>query len=107
MAQGLHLLNTIILVFKYVYWYMKQISGERLQDHWSSGSFSIVNFFPLNLNLLSSVHAYRIWYYCFVALSSYQFDYRTFSMYMYSYFCLQFQTGAKLEVDIIEKKSLF
>ena len=28
-------LNTIIL--KYVYWYMKQISGERLQDHWSSG----------------------------------------------------------------------
>ena len=29
-------LNTII--FKYVYWYMKQISGERLQDHWSSGT---------------------------------------------------------------------
>ena len=28
-------LNTIM--FKYVYWYMKQISGERLQDHWSSG----------------------------------------------------------------------
>ena len=28
-------LNTII--FKYVYWYMKQISGERLQDYWSSG----------------------------------------------------------------------
>ena len=28
-------LNTII--FKYVYWYIKQISGERLQDHWSSG----------------------------------------------------------------------
>ena len=28
-------LNTII--FKYFYSYMKQISGERLQDHWSSG----------------------------------------------------------------------
>ena len=28
-------LNAII--FEYVYWYMKQISGERLQDHWSSG----------------------------------------------------------------------
>ena len=27
-------LNTIL--FKYVYWHMKQISGERLQDHWSS-----------------------------------------------------------------------
>ena len=36
MAQGLHLpVNTII--FKHVYWYMQQISGERLQDHWSSG----------------------------------------------------------------------
>ena len=29
-------LNTIIL--KHVYWYMQQISGERLQDHWSSGT---------------------------------------------------------------------
>ena len=28
-------LNTIIL--KHAYWYMQQISGERLQDHWSSG----------------------------------------------------------------------
>ena len=28
-------LNTII--FKHVYWYMQQISGESLQDHWSSG----------------------------------------------------------------------
>ena len=27
-------LNTII--FKHVYWYMQQISGERLQDNWSS-----------------------------------------------------------------------
>ena len=27
-------LNTIL--FKHVYWYMQQISGERLQDHWSS-----------------------------------------------------------------------
>ena len=27
-------LNTII--FKHVYWYVQQISGERLQDHWSS-----------------------------------------------------------------------
>ena len=30
-------LNTII--FKHVYWYMQQISGERLQDHWSSGFY--------------------------------------------------------------------
>ena len=28
-------LNTII--FKHIYGYMQQISGERLQDHWSSG----------------------------------------------------------------------
>ena len=32
-------LNTII--FKHVYWFMQLISGERLQDHWSSG-FNIV-----------------------------------------------------------------
>ena len=32
-------LNTII--FKHVYWYMQLISGERLQDHWSSGYYSL------------------------------------------------------------------
>ena len=37
------LLNTII--FKYVYWYMKQISGERLQDHWSSGFYDLTRFY--------------------------------------------------------------
>ena len=30
-------LNTMI--FQHVYWYMQQISGERLQDHWSSCFF--------------------------------------------------------------------
>ena len=39
-------LNTII--FKHVYWYMQQISGERLQDHWSSG-FGMV--YPKNIDL--------------------------------------------------------
>ena len=34
-------LNTII--FKHVYWYMQQISGERLQDHWSSGLHKMQN----------------------------------------------------------------
>ena len=24
-------------IVKQVYWYISQISGERLQDHWSSG----------------------------------------------------------------------
>ena len=28
---------TGVIIFKHVYWYMQQISGERLQDHWSSG----------------------------------------------------------------------
>ena len=27
------------IIFIHVYWYMQQISGERLQDHWSSGSY--------------------------------------------------------------------
>ena len=36
-------LNTII--FKHVYWYMQQISGECLEDHWSSGyNFYLVIF---------------------------------------------------------------
>ena len=41
-------LNTI--VFKLVYWYMQQISGEHLQDHWSSGLFFFFaqNFFFQN-----------------------------------------------------------
>ena len=39
-------LNTII--FKHVYWYMQLISGERLQDHWSSG-YQLL--FQINFNL--------------------------------------------------------
>ena len=39
-------LNTII--FKRVYWYMQQISGERLQDHWSSGlQFELCHFLDI------------------------------------------------------------
>ena len=30
------------IIFKHVYWYMQQISGERLQDHWSSVLETIV-----------------------------------------------------------------
>ena len=36
-------LNTIIV--KHVYWYMQQISGERLQNHWSSGFHPSLSFF--------------------------------------------------------------
>ena len=32
-------LNTMI--FQHVYWYMQQISGERLQDHCSSGYVTV------------------------------------------------------------------
>ena len=46
-------LNTII--FEYVYWYMKQISGERSHDHWSSGLLLLLLFcfFFMTLFLLS------------------------------------------------------
>ena len=27
----------IIILVKQVYWYISQVAGERLQDHWSSG----------------------------------------------------------------------
>ena len=32
------ILRLFSIIFKHVYWYyIQQISGERLQDHWSSG----------------------------------------------------------------------
>ena len=34
-----------IIIFKHVYWYMQQTSGERLQDHWSSVFFFFFFFF--------------------------------------------------------------
>ena len=36
-ALSAPLLGLFSLIFKHVYWYIQQISGERLQDHWSSG----------------------------------------------------------------------
>ena len=39
-------LNTI--KFKHVYLYMQQISGERLQDHWSSGYHTSYEFPMIN-----------------------------------------------------------
>ena len=41
-------LNSII--FKHVYWYMQQISGERLQDHWSSGQSSKAKEIIINVS---------------------------------------------------------
>ena len=46
-------LNTII--FKHVYWYMQQISGERLQDHWSSG-FNLLIISQLSLVWVQAPH---------------------------------------------------
>ena len=43
-ASSAPALGLTTIIFKYVYWYMKQISGERLQDHWSSGSVSSSKF---------------------------------------------------------------
>ena len=52
-------LNTII--FKYVYWYIKRISGERLQDHWSSGISNpyLTNGFSHHYQLDESTFIYR------------------------------------------------
>ena len=51
-------LNTII--FKYVYWYMKQISGERLQDHWSSGWYMLLIVLTSTHNLCFGVKIRKI-----------------------------------------------
>ena len=44
-ASSAPALGLNITIFKHVYWYTQQISGERLQDHWSSG------FITLNVNI--------------------------------------------------------
>ena len=33
----IHVRAYITILVKQVYWYIFQVSGERLQDHWSSG----------------------------------------------------------------------
>ena len=43
-ARGCHYMTKIV---KHVYWYISQISGERLQDHWSSVVFFFFFFFFL------------------------------------------------------------
>ena len=57
-------LNTII--FKHIYWYMQLISGERLQDHWSSGlllhSLALRKQFPVVSSILFN-HQFRFYQY--------------------------------------------
>ena len=36
-------------IFKHVYWYIQQIAGERLQDHWSSGIYDHLGSLKLAL----------------------------------------------------------
>ena len=42
----------ITILVKQVYWYISQVSGERLQDHWSSGLFELM----LNVQVNSYGH---------------------------------------------------
>ena len=46
--------------------YISQVSGERLQDHWSSGLFFIfitLYFVVINENLFHAYHAYHPYIY--------------------------------------------
>ena len=45
------LLGPFFIICKHVYLYIQQISGERLQDHWSSGLLSLSNYFGCYGNL--------------------------------------------------------
>ena len=38
-ASSVPSLGLFSIIFKHVYWYIQQISGERLQDHWTSGVY--------------------------------------------------------------------
>ena len=50
-ASSAPALELSTIIFKHVNWYMQQISGERLQDHWSSG-LSVT--FPIGVHLVFS-----------------------------------------------------
>ena len=39
-ASSVPILGLFSIIFKHVFWFIQQISGERLLDHWSSGSIS-------------------------------------------------------------------
>ena len=56
-ASSAPILELFSLIFKHVYWYMQQISGERLQDHWSSGFFirTIWTSFILSIILCENI----------------------------------------------------
>ena len=47
-----------------LYWYMQQISGERLQDHWSSGvlfvSVPTSHFYAPNFEKVGRAYCFRL-----------------------------------------------
>ena len=43
-ASSAPILGLFSIIFKHVYWYIQQISGKRLQDHWSTGKLSVHPF---------------------------------------------------------------
>ena len=43
----------ITILVKHVYWYISQVSGERLQDHWSSGVVLVLHPFTLDVGFKS------------------------------------------------------
>ena len=49
MASSVPLLGLFSIIFKHAYWFIRQLSGERLQDHWSSG----ISTFRYLVNLLN------------------------------------------------------
>ena len=53
---GLYTYTFMNIIVKQIYWYISQISGERLQDHWSSGLHETI----FNQNLLLLVWDYEI-----------------------------------------------
>ena len=53
-------LNTCTMIFQHVYWYMQQISGERLQDHWSSGSKLLTNLLGHRQDSVTNIRHTRL-----------------------------------------------
>ena len=47
----------ITILVKHVYWYISRVSGERLQDHWSSGICRLSKKFMDFVNKIKSTDA--------------------------------------------------
>ena len=56
-ASSASLLGLFSIIFKHFYWYIQHISGERLQDHWSTFVFLSFCLFEIKKKVSGSFYS--------------------------------------------------